>query len=400
MSLTKQIEDPGSQVGTFLRRFFPSSRNRRFLGGINRELARRESLCCLGDEAGSWVHGLIGQALDYRIRYHFANTPGSRLKTAWEGLWAITRVGDLVHALDKDPARYPDYAMTDIGAYPPTSGTWEELIELPDLDKTIWAKTDAGHGMLAPMFSLFPTLFREHRSDIDQVALPLNCALRFAELLSRTTERTAAHRRRPTVDEERTLARLCLVLSVFESLRRSGGRGWPPPFFGRALPRSAEDLLDTIPVPWVEDVTGLTAMFVDRHSAWRGAPAVLNPEFAGARDVGGADGDIIVDGCLWDIKTTTQEKARGIWLYQLLGYVLLDYEDEFAIDHVGFLFPRQDATVQWPLDEFLHDLSGHLHISLPRLRRELSGTLQPTSRNVKSGNNRTGRIRNQRTTVT
>ena len=58
-----------------------------------------------------------------------------------------------------------------------------------------------------------------------------------------------------------------------------------------------------------------------------GKPATLHPVFAGARNVGGADGDLIVDGCLWDIKTTTQ-KAQGKWLFQLLGYDLLDNDDD------------------------------------------------------------------------
>ncbi len=103
---------------------------------------------------------------------------------------------------------------------------------------------------------------------------------------------------------------------------------------------------------------------------------MLNPVFSGAKDVGGADGDFIVDRCLWDIKTTIRRKADGWWFYQLLGYVLLDYDNEYGIDGVGILFPRQNESIHWPLNMLIHELSGRSDLSLDRLRQELRQKLQ------------------------
>lgn len=103
---------------------------------------------------------------------------------------------------------------------------------------------------------------------------------------------------------------------------------------------------------------------------------MLNPEFAGAEDVGGADGDFIADGCLWEIKTTKQSGAQGVWLHQLLGYLLLDYEDEYAIDRAGVLLPRQNTRVSWPIGELIATMSGRDDLDLAELRREFRGVCE------------------------
>ena len=204
----------------------------------------------------------------------------------------------------------------------------------------------------------------------------MNCILEFFDLLARAAEAISAHARAPTAEEEMRLARLLLILSVFETVRRSGGKGWPPEFLGGTLPGNAEGLLTAVPDSWAEDAAALSSSFARRHADWGGMPATLNPIFAGGRDVGGADGDIIADGCLWEVKTTMRKRAEGSWLYQLLGYVLLDYEDDYGISQVGFLFPRQSASVRWPVSEFIHELSGQPDLPVHRLRRELRRQLR------------------------
>ena len=102
----------------------------------------------------------------------------------------------------------------------------------------------------------------------------------------------------------------------------------------------------------------------------------MNPTFEGSRDVGGANGDLIVNGCLWDIKTTLNKRAKGVWLYQLLGYVLLDYRDEHEIDHVGFLFPRQAASVCWNLQNLANELSGIQEVPITDMRQEICNLLR------------------------
>ena len=48
-------------------------------------------------------------------------------------------------------------------------------------------------------------------------------------------------------------------------------------------------------------------------------------------------------------------------LYQLIGYALLDYEDEYHINDVGIYLTRQAKTLQWELNELL----DRLHADTP-----------------------------------
>ena len=144
------------------------------------------------------------------------------------------------------------------------------------------------------------------------------------------------------------------------------------------MPETVEELLAAVPDDWVRDAAALGAAFSLQYEAWRGSDAVLNPKFSGSTDIGGGDADLIIDGCLWDIKTTTQG-AKSIHIYQILGYALLDYADEFAIERVGLIFPRQDTQVSWRIGELIERLSGRDDLRLPELRerfREVCGELR------------------------
>ena len=372
MSLSREVENPQSPVGRFLREFFPAKNNRSLLAEIHGQLDVPELSCRLEESTPSWVHSIIGQAIDYRIRYHFDNTPANQFSMALEGAWAVTRTNEFFDALRADPSRFPDYMITPFGDTPKNREyVIFSDIEIDEGNYSIWSRSTRKSYIRPSMLS---ALYQARYPDLEY--LPLDCTLGFFGYLDQISEKIAAHRRRPTPEEELDLARLCLVLSVFESLRRSGGRGWPPQFFGEKLPQNATELINTIPILWVEDVASLATTFVEHHSAWRGASAVLNPVLPGARDVGGADGDLIIDGCLWEIKTTMRERARGRWLYQLLGYVILDYENEYAIDRAGFLFPRQNKSIHWSLPALIRRLSGRTDLSMACLRQQLSRRLR------------------------
>jgi hypothetical protein len=111
----------------------------------------------------------------------------------------------------------------------------------------------------------------------------------------------------------------------------------------------------------------------------RGGPLLaqlvtLNPTFVANRDVGGADADLIVNDCLLEIKTTVQSAIDTQWIRQLIGYVLLDYDDAHGITAgitaVGFYLPRHGVLRSWPLQECLAALTGDTAASLSSLRSE------------------------------
>ena len=265
----------------------------------------------LGENVSGAAYQQIGTAIDYRIRYHFAITPSGG-RSAAIGSAIVTRR------------------------------------DSPNANSVPWSAGDSGIA--------------------DDVLLEGACVSGFFEALDQAVLEIAPHRRRPTEAEERTLARFCLVLAAFGAVRKAGARAWPPSFFGETLPDSAADMLALVPDDWVEDVAALAAAFSEGYSSWRGAEAVPNPTFTGSADVGGADADLIADGCLWEIKATKARSGEGIWLHQLLGYVLLDYEDEYAIDRVGLLLPRQNTRVSWPLTELIAAMSGRSDLELADLR--------------------------------
>ena len=99
--------------------------------------------------------------------------------------------------------------------------------------------------------------------------------------------------------------------------------------------------------------------------------ATLGPTFAGSSYVGGADADLIVRNWLLDIKTTVQPRRDlPITVRQLIGYALLDWDDEYGIEEVGVYFSRQGKFISWKLDELIERTATDGKTSLPELRRE------------------------------
>ena len=266
--------------------------------------AMRARTLILGEGVSGVAYSQIGMAIDYRIRYHFAITDPREL-VAFPG------------------------ALLVAGRPHPLGTEWS----IPE------------------------------RFQLTEV-----CVAGFLGALGRTLSEIAPHKRRLTDAEERTLAPFCLVLAALEAVRRGGTRAWPPPYFGDTLPQSAADLLASVPDEWVEDAACLGTAFSARYPEWQGANAELNPEFAGSADIDGADADLIADGCLWEIKTTKRQGGQGAWLHQLLGYALLDYEDQYAIERVGLLLPRHNTQVSWPIRDLIAAMSGWSDLELADLR--------------------------------
>ena len=256
--------------------------------------------------------------MDYRIRYHFAVTPPDEL-VAFPGALLVIR---------PEEARLPAAALAR-----------------------------------AAMIREDSTLTRA-------------CVAGFFGALDRAVDAIDPHRRRPTAAEELALGRFCLLLGAFELAFRNP-LAWPPPYLGGARPDGVRDLLERVPDGWAQDVAALGAAFAERHAAWRGAGAVLNPKFAGSTDIGGADADLITDGCLWEIKTTKRRGAQGEWLRQLIGYALLDYEDVHAIDRLGLRLPRQGTQHSWPVAVLIAELSGRGDLDLPSLRERFRRVCEP-----------------------
>lgn len=174
-----------------------------------------------------------------------------------------------------------------------------------------------------------------------------------AELL----ERIVPARRRLEADDEVLLLRYCVVLAALDRFFREGFR--PDSLLLTPAPKtSVAELLAVAQPEWLNDLLQLSWGFFDIFSDLLDQRALLNPTFDGSEWVGGADADLIVENCLIDIKTTKWPFWDAEWVYQVLGYVLLDWNNTYQIESVGIYFARQRFLLRWSLPDLLSTVSG------------------------------------------
>lgn len=177
---------------------------------------------------------------------------------------------------------------------------------------------------------------------------------------------------------ETQLATLCYAMTWFEEVYRTR-RLWPGTPLGDAQSGfSVTDLLAAVPEYAMADLAAqaeiASGALAEVRAACPPEAAHTGPAFAGSPDVGGADADLIIDGLLIDVKGTVAPSRLGkAEFYQLLGYTLLDYENEYRIDKLGFYLSRFGRLITWPVDEYLTLLGSSR--SLAGLRTECEEVL-------------------------
>jgi hypothetical protein len=99
-----------------------------------------------------------------------------------------------------------------------------------------------------------------------------------------------------------------------------------------------------------------------RHGMW-----ALGPTFAGSKLIK-ADADLIAAGLLLEVKTsqgkkrpdgTRQAALDKVDLFQLIGYALLDFDDDYQISDLGIFAARFAYLVTWPLAGLLSEMAGY-----------------------------------------
>jgi len=250
---------------------------------------------------GKVPYGTIGTAFDYRLRYYFAVTPREELVAHGGAM----RLAGATRAYDLDSGEK----------------TWQFSGPSPE-----------------------------------EPVMPAGVVTGFFDALDDLLAGISPVGRRLDRSQEEALAGHCIVLALFEEIVRAGSRIRSPLLANEYV--SFTDLLAIAEPHWVEDLCNISLLFHQRFRNLLSLPATLNPAFEGSRDVGGADADIIVDGCLIDIKATINPRIEPLWLYQVMGYVLLDYSNDHAIDAVGLYLARQGVLIRVPLPDFISELRG------------------------------------------
>jgi hypothetical protein len=173
--------------------------------------------------------------------------------------------------------------------------------------------------------------------------------------------------------DEETVVRLCFVAAFFEDIYRTGQIRRHSMLAQATASTRLADLTAAVPPYVIDDIAQQMRLAHRPLAAFHALPRaarVCGPVFAGSDDIGGADADYILGGLLLDCKATSNPRGLGREeIYQLAGYLLLDYDDHYAIDRVGFYLSRQGALITWDVGRFLHDLGART--PLPQLRRTL-----------------------------
>src|SRR5262249_12524735 len=109
-------------------------------------------------------------------------------------------------------------------------------------------------------------------------------------------------------------------VALFEALYRSPFAHLRSPLLVPTLVLGSKELLEIPPSAALDDLCTLSWSFYDTcTSLINGVQvAVLNPTFDSSLDVGGADADVILDGCLLEFKASIEPKLYSQTLYQLL----------------------------------------------------------------------------------
>jgi hypothetical protein len=176
---------------------------------------------------------------------------------------------------------------------------------------------------------------------------------------------------------EDALCRLCFVAAYYENIYRTGEvRRFS--LLANATPATTlNDLMMAVPRYAAEDIGRQMELAAEPFASFRTLPPearICGPTFQGSQDIGGADADFILDGLLLDCKAAIQPRRLGREeIYQLAGYLLLDYEDRYGINRVGLYLSRQGALVVWSVKDFLHRLGTTRPVT--DLRRRLRGHL-------------------------
>ena len=358
MSLTSHLKLPKSAndpVQRFFEERFPNTRA--FVGEQNRKLKSAETIRMPGNQA-SYTYATLGRAIDYRIRYYFSFTPFVDL-VAWRGaLLLVDKMDDDLVWID---APQYDALAWGIQDERPSSvvESGEDVVELRYWRGRTQKYIGIGFSGIEPILIYGPHPASQRLSS--------ELVRKFFLSLDETVTRINPVARRLERSEEEQLARYCFVLSLLEE-------GFRAPVDDNSLlfvdgpKRTVAELLSIAEPDWVDDLCSMSWLFYDRYQHILSERVILNPNFDGSPDVGGADADLILDNRLIDIKATINPRISRLILYQILGYAILDYSDKYRIDKVGFYFPRQGETIQWPVSDLLKELSGGKPTTLGELR--------------------------------
>lgn len=134
----------------------------------------------------------------------------------------------------------------------------------------------------------------------------------------------------------------CIILAKLESVYRSG-LDFP------------DSIIFNIDDGDISDLALLIAVIDDKMFNVKNH-LYLNPGFGkSSKEIGGADGDFIIDGTLVDIKVTKELKFRRDYFRQLCGYWWLDQrnKEKYGFTKLAIYFARYGYLFTFPVSSLI-----------------------------------------------
>lgn len=177
-------------------------------------------------------------------------------------------------------------------------------------------------------------------------------------------------------EQWRELCRMVVILARFEQYFRAGPTVLA--YLGEPLSTHRDDLnelaLALASEPSLRDLEALGRTTIEDHISIRDAQELaIGPTFAQSAALRGADADLIYDGTLLDLKSSSQARIVGrdeVW--QLVGYLLADTDDLYRIAHVGFAALRRRRSIFWRAGDLISQLTGGQPHTVEQLRQEFA----------------------------
>lgn len=190
----------------------------------------------------------------------------------------------------------------------------------------------------------------------------------------------------PDHDDGDEFYQMVWVLAELTSIARTG-RTHPDGPLETVIRASTglEGLLGIAPSDGIRQLRHLEKVATEQLYPHVHQPMVASVALAGSGLVQ-AEADLIADGLLLDYKTAagTPHKVTGVRaffppaidIYQVLGYMLMDVDDEYGIEALGLYGARYGSLSVWEVPELLGITSGGHAVSLDKARSQFRTALE------------------------
>jgi hypothetical protein len=186
--------------------------------------------------------------------------------------------------------------------------------------------------------------------------------------------RIRPERQQPAMQDEERLCQYCALFAYLTFIGR--GANQSDETIKRLVKFGSPDIgemLSIVDPMALNDILFLSNQFYEqhRHLLESFKKATVGGTLAGSHDVFGADFDLIVDGCLIELKTTLAPTITTAHLRQLVGYWLLDYDDACHITSTAIILTRQGYIRKFDVNRDLIEPNSDMHALRSQFRRGL-----------------------------